>query len=143
MSGRRFGVGLAAGVFFALVTIVVSGAVASTSSPLYQSFGHGTAPSAATTATTVITTGTVPGVAFVTGGNQSATVSQTSLKSLSSGSTNAQGSASSPGFSSEVAAMNQLTTPARAVLLAPVVVALLVGALLYRASLARKQEEDD
>jgi hypothetical protein len=145
MSGSRFGVGLVAGVFFALVVIVVSGAIASTSTPLYGT-GSPSSP-AATTSSITLTTGTVTGV-FATSGNQTASTTQSnqnSLGSLNSGGTNpatAQVSSSLPRFSSELATMNQLSTPARALLLAPVVIAFLVGALLYRASLARRGRED-
>jgi len=147
MSGRRFGVGLAAGVFFALAIVAVSGAFASTS-PLFPSQNGMSAATSVTTATTTLstTTGSVPGIAYTTGGGQSTTVSQTTANPQSSANTTAasgQGSASAPKFSSELATMARLSTPARALLLAPVVLALLIGALLYRASLARKEKEDD
>jgi hypothetical protein len=144
MSGSRFGVGLVAGVFFALVVIVVSGAIASTSTPLYGT-GSPSSPAATTSAST--TTGTVTGV-FATSGNQTASTTQSnqnslgSLNSVGTSPATAQGSSSLPRFSSELATMNQLSTPARALLLAPVVIAFLVGALLYRASLARRRQED-
>jgi hypothetical protein len=146
MSGSRFGVGLAAGVFFALAVILVSGAITSASSPLAQIASRGSASSASMTTSTLTTmTGTVPESVFNTvPGNQSASGSQSGLSSLSTGSTSAANGQGSPvaGFSSELATMGQLSTSGRALLLAPLVAAVLIGALFYRASLARREQEE-
>jgi len=145
MSGSRFGVGLAAGVFFALAVIAVSGVIAS-SSPLPQTANNGSSATSATTSTgTLVTsTGTVPGSVFsTTPGNQSAPGSQSGVSSLSTGSTSAaNGQGSVTRFSSELATMTQLSTSGRALLLAPVIAAFMIGALFYRTSVARKEQKE-
>jgi hypothetical protein len=145
MSGSRFGVGLAAGVFFAFAIIIVSGVISS-SSPLPQTaINGGSAPSATSTTSTLTTmTGTVPGSVFSTApGNQTAP-GQSSVSSLNSGTTYAaSGQGSVTGFSSELATMGQLTTSGRVLLLVPLVAAVLVGALFYRASLARREQKEE
>lgn len=146
MRGSRFGVGLAAGVLFALAVIVASGAVSSAPSSSHQAPSGGLASATATTSTLTTITGTVPAGVYTISGNQSSPGSQSGLSSLNSGSTsaaNGQNSPSVPKFSSELAAMGQLSTPARALLLTPVIAALLIGALFYRSSLARRERKED
>ena len=138
MEGRRFGVGLLAGLLFALAIIGTSGLL----SP-------GGAPSSATltessSSPTVSTTANVPQSAIfgaVTSSTASATTpSNKSLSNLNSALTAASGSG--PSFSSNLASMGSLPSVSRALVLAPIAVAALLGVLLYRVS-TRRQNSDE
>ncbi|MDG7007458.1 MAG: hypothetical protein JRN06_04340 [Nitrososphaerota archaeon] len=141
MEGRQFGIGLAAGLLFALAIVAVSGVAAA---PFSGTPGNGSSSYNSRTATTtaansgavfgVSTTSTAPVAPSV--GNLTDSVGKTV-----SGGTNGQSSGSVP-FTSSLEGMGQLSSLSLALVLAPVVVAILLGSLLYRLS-QRSQEEPD
>ena len=122
---------------FALAIVAASGLLSPGGTLSPGSLTGSSAPS------TVSTTANVPGSAFfgaITSTTESATSpSNKSLSSLSS----AQGAASGSGtsFSSNLASINRLPSLSRALVLAPIAIAALLGALLYRVS-ARRQSSD-
>lgn len=141
MEGRRFGMGLAAGLLSALAIVAVSGVAAapfsgtlSNGSPSYNSL---------TATTTTANTGAVFGVST----SQTAPVASSvgnltgSVGKTVSGGTNGQSSGSA-AFTSGLAGIGGLPSLSLALVLAPVIVAILLGSLLYRLSQRSQRERD-
>ena len=142
MEGGRFGMGLAAALLFALAIVAVSGVVAPTAAPVSSTLSSGTSsPRTATTST--VNSGAVFGVS--TSETTLVVPSVGNLTSSSGETVNAGSNGQSSGtaaFTSSLAGIGQLSSLSRALLLAPIAVAVLLGALLYRLSGRSRKEQD-
>lgn len=153
MDGRRFGVGLVGGLTFALFIVGISGLVSW--GPLSGGATSGASVQVTATSTTnagTLSATTTPAVVPIAYGQTTTTVSgnmssiNNTVKSLGSNSTaitNAQGYGPANGFSSSLASIARLPTVSRALLLAPILAAFLLGALIYRASMRKSGSEDE
>ena len=158
MDGKRFGVGLVAGLLLGLAIVTVSGGLGSgqlTFGPFSPSQA-GAAETATKTATTMVTLATT--LSTSTGGSPLYSVNQTNStsgsvsnipSSVSTSTTAPNGqsdlnfggsSAKSPSYSSRIVSIAQQPLLSNAVIFVPVLVAFLLGALLYRVS--RRNETD-
>ena len=160
MEGKRFGFGLLAGLFVALVVVGVTGGFGSLSttgsfSPAAYNVASSTVQSAVSTVTeTMISTSTVPPA---TTGSSSypvppngtsglAAVSTTVASSTSSGAPHGSLSGTTgvsvpgPTYSSRVESMAQQPFLSNAVILVPVLVAFLLAAFLYRLSVRNREQ---
>jgi hypothetical protein len=153
MDGKRFAVGLAAGLLVALAVVAGSGIVTTSAAPLYGGLRNAASTSTVVTTASVTTTGAPP-LAFGTStnssekhnlsGNLSSLSSNlNSVNSSTTSATGAQPSSYTPRFSSSLANASQLPTPSRALLLAPILAGFILGALIYRASRSRQEREGD
>ena len=153
MEGKRFGIGLAAGLLLGIAIISASGGMGSFSTVLVPASHSGvaitttSARSAVTTMTstasqtaTAITTpayGVVPGnvsqASTTSAGTTPSAAMQKALSNLSSLSASGA-NGPPPSFSSRVQNIPGQPPFANAVILLPVLVALLLGAIFYRAS---------
>ena len=150
VEGKRFGVGLIAGLLFALAIVAASGVLSSAVAPLYPGpfSGAGAANTASSSVTTTPGNSAPPQTAVSTAtqahaacGNlstQASTASTSYGNSAASDTNSIFGSAG--GFSSSLAALDRLSAQSRALLLMPVLVAFLLGALVYRST--RHKETD-
>ena len=140
MDGRRFGVGLVAGLLFALAIVAASGLASGTSS--FSLAPANVASSTATSSTvTASTTATVPQGGLYTSVN-------TTLSNLSSNASQASANAANgngPTFtvSSSVASIDHQPLLSQALLFAPIAVAVLLGVLLYRISARGRIDNDE
>ncbi len=142
MDGRRFGIGAAAGLLLALAIVASYGVVSPSASPFSPAQGRNVP------AASVTTTATTWPYFWTTG--PSATTSQGNLSSLNGniGPTNPDTTAASNSqsgglvFSSSLATANQQPSLSRALMLAPIVVASLLGVLLYRASARSSSDQE-
>lgn len=145
MEGRRFGVGAAAGLLVALSIVALSGlAAAPVAGPATTTLNGG--PSSLSTETATTLTGNSAAVYGVSTSKSAlvppSTGSVANFTGNSAG-TGASGRGPVPAsFTSDLAGLGQLSSPSRALVLAPIVVAALLGALLYRLS-GRSQKEPD
>jgi hypothetical protein len=158
MDGKRFGVGLVAGLLLGLAIVTASGGLGSASvvfGPLSPSH-----PGAAETATKTVTTKVLSATTLSTssGGSPAYSVNPTNStqgsvsnlpSSVSTSTTTSNGqsdltfggsSAKSPSYSSRIVSIAQQPLLSNAVIFVPVLVAFLLGAVLYRAS--RRNETD-
>ncbi|MDG6900391.1 MAG: hypothetical protein JRM80_00310 [Nitrososphaerota archaeon] len=161
MDGKRFGVGLLAGLLFAIAIVGASGVASSGGFLPLSHASQGPSTQAATTTQTSTTATSVsrgPAYAVRTTsqppvpalGNQSDLTSLNAAVTSKNSTTTAglmvfgsrQGPSGSPQFSSSLASMGQLSTQYRALLLAPIVAAFLIGALLYRFSHGRSEKAE-
>lgn len=161
MDRRRFGTGLLAGLFFAIAIVGASGVASSGGFLPLSHASQGSSTQATTTTQTSITaTSAGGGTAYAVSttsqppvpalGNQSdLTTLNAEVTSKNSTTTagsivfgSSQGPSGSPQFSSSLASMGQLSTQYRALLLAPIVAAFLIGALLYRFSHGRNEKAE-
>lgn len=133
MDGRRFGVGLLAGLLFALAIVGTSGLLSPGGAPSSGSLTE------SNSSPTVSTTANVPGSAAFGVVTSSTATSTTPLNKILSNLSSAMSAASGsgPSFSSNLASMSNLPSLSRALVLAPIAVAALLGALLYRVSTRR------
>jgi hypothetical protein len=144
MGGRRFGLGLAVGFLLSLAIVVAAGVVAqgTISGGLSSGFKTpGSSTSSATVATTTpsLSFGVVGATTSVVSTNQTQAINN--LNAQTTGTKNIFGASSSvPSFSSNLASAAQLPALSRALLLAPLVVAAILGAALYRASRSAKDD---
>lgn len=139
MQGSRFGVGVAAGVLFALVIVALSGVVA----PTPSTPGSGSSPY--NSRTLITTTANSAGAYEVSTTGTAPASSLTNNLTSSASTVNTENSGQSLGpvtFTSNLAAMGHLSLLSRVVVLAPVVAAVLLGALIYRLS-RRSEDESD
>jgi hypothetical protein len=143
MEGKRFGVGLVAGLLLGLVIVTASSGFTFglNGNPLSSPYGgSGSDLKSAQTSTT-----TTPGqsvsppaqnstVASVSGAGHTTT----STTSGSSPATYDKSANSAPGFSSHVGSIAQQPVLTNAIIFLPVLFAFLLGAVLYRASTRRE-----
>lgn len=147
MEGGRFGLGIVAGLVLAFAVVAATAAVYPASTPASPPMG-GLVTGSPTTTTVSATTTAPSGVVFTVSTPSAPYGSSANHQNLLSGlnSTSAGLTAGTAvpgvGFSSDLAAANQLPAPSRALLLAPVLAAFVLGALLYRAS-GRSQRDSD
>ena len=151
MEGKRFGIGLAAGLLVGLAIVTAAGGLSSPPSwagPLLSNSQGAvsttySAKMMATTSTTATSrTSTTPSLPANVGSANSTqtTNSQTSISvttaSVPPAPTSNQGStnSASPAFSSRFSAISQQPTILNALILMPVLAAFLLGAILYRVS---------
>ena len=145
MDGKRFGVGLATGLFLGAIIIAATGGLG-TVSGLYGTFGstHLPASQVSSTSTAIqvqtvtasATTSQAPGFAVNT--------SNSSLNSLGSTTNTASqkadqgvafsGAGTPPAPSSKLASLPQQTVLSNAIVFLPILAALILGAILYRLS---------
>jgi hypothetical protein len=150
MSGKRFGAGLVAGLLLGLVVVGASTGFGFT----FGAFGSFTAaPSSNVVSTTTQTTyGKVVAASTTTVTLSSTAPSYTSINASISGVTQPSSSANSsaqalfpsarsPSFSSRIDSIAQQPVLTNAVVLLPVVVAILLGAMLYAASARNRARE--
>lgn len=149
MDGRRFGFGLAVGFILSLAIIVSAGATAhGINGPVSVGHSPSFGPVGTTTASVTVTSttpsylfGTVPVATLTTSSNETSV-----LNNLNSQTTNQKGlvgaTSSGPTFSSNLASAVQLPTTSRALLLAPLAIASILGAALYRASRSGKSDSE-
>lgn len=154
MDGKRFGIGLVAGLLLGLAIVTASGGLGSASvvfGPLSPS-QKGAAETATKTATTTVILSST--LSTSTGGLPAYSVNQTnstqgSVSNLPSSVSTSTGqsdlnfggsSAKSPSYSSRIVSIAQQPLLSNAVIFVPVLVAFLLGAVLYRAS--RRNEAD-
>jgi hypothetical protein len=155
MEGKRFGVGLAAGILLGLAIIAGSGAI---SSPVgvFGSLSNSLNSAPATTFTAAMTTTTETQTqtsssstspAFAGGavpppttGNKTAATTTTASTSQNLPATQA-GSSATPrlAFSSRVSSITSQPLLSNAVLIVPILLAFLFGAVLYRASIRGRE----
>ena len=166
MEGKRFAVGLVAGLLVALGVVTAAGGLGT--APASVLFGPTSGSAGVTTAGVATTSATAPQTMTVTAttemsatsssaaipnatnsGSQTYTVSVTtsSVTSASSPGTNNQNAsttAKSPNFSSQLDDISKQPPLSNALIFVPVLVAFLLGAVLYRASIrggASSEEE--
>jgi len=177
MEGKRFGVGLAAGLMVALALIAVSGGLGSTPVTVFNEAKGSASPAASTTVTsatmTLSSTTNLPNVTYTTSGVPTTTGSGENLntnETFGSATVTTSEGASSTSQPSESAATNAASSvgglifnfnslsganlPSRlgtiaqqpatsnAEIFAPVLVAFLLGALLYRAAAPERERTD-
>ncbi len=163
MDGKRFGVGIAAGLLFGLAIISASGnlgAVLGSPSVFFgpaQSGGtvHNTATNTATltqTVTTAASTSTSGTPLYVTSGNTTDNMSG-GTTTASSAATNAVSDLKSlqaaisgltpPSDASRFDSISQQSPLTNAVVLVPLLVALLLGAVLYRKSNRNREKPSE
>jgi hypothetical protein len=149
MDGRRFGVGIAAGLLFGFAVITAAGGLGSLSTASFYPVQGGltaiTTSSATATVTqssTVTRTANASIPAYVASGNltnlststtgatPNSAVSNAGLKNAASSAANG----ASPSFSSRIQSIAAQPLSSDAVVIIPALLALLLGALLYRAS---------
>ena len=146
MEGRRFGVGLVAGLVIGLAVVAALTSLASgQGAVLFSTPGANSAARSATTTTLSATTttrtqvqqqsGSVPPT---TGGNSSYVSGVTSTTSTTSGLAKSLGLV--PAFSSDLQSIARQSPAANAFLFIPVLVALFLGALVYMVSRQGKKE---
>lgn len=144
MGAGRFGIGLVAGLLFALVIVLGSGLVAAV--PGSPSAGSKLTSTNLSTSINETTTGT-PVYAVTGAASTTSTIVSTSESLTTSGSVPgakvAPNAESSPQFSSNLATLNDLPTSSRALLLAPIAVAALLGVLLYRTSMSGHGDSEE
>ena len=114
MEGRRFGIGLAAGLLFALVIVGASG-LASSAAVLSGAANNGSPPR----------TGVSTQPSLDVSGNQTNFA--------------AAGSGPASGFSSNLSSLGRLSGSSLGLLVAPIVAALILGASAYRISRHRRE----
>ena len=170
MEGKRFGVGLAAGLLLALALVAVSGGLGSASLPV---FGPAPAASTTTAATTTVTmsvtttstatyalssTTTSLGTPLgslsgnVTSPRQVATTTTTSPNPSQAAQTAANNANNGATYSTifpsgaknptHIASIAQQPLTSNAVIVAPVLAAFLLGAFLYRVVVQEKERPD-
>ena len=158
MDGKRFGVGLAAGLMVGLAIITVSGGIGS-SFGLYDSLGSQnganlasstTTEAAGLTTSTASTSSSTSGAPayVVTPGSNSTLTSTVSSNTYTTDQKAAHGAASGFSanpfvFSSNIASIAQRPATSNAVVFIPVLVAFFLGAIVYRASNRSKEETDE
>jgi hypothetical protein len=163
MEGKRFGVGLAAGLLLGLGIIAASGALGS--SPAI--FGPALGPSQAGTRSLTTTVNTVATTATMTATLSTSTSGSPAYSVNHTNSTNGSGSlsnipssvssttsqsqknitfgssgAKSPSYSSRIVSIAQQPLLSNAVIFVPVLVAFLLGAILYQASNRNRKESE-
>ncbi len=139
MDGKRFGVGVAAGLLVGLAIVASAGSFASLAPTVFAPIQAGGAAVTTTPAIVAVTpqTSTATRSANTTGQpvymvtSTSTTVAPPNPSGTDS---NAQNAAISPLFSSNVASIAHQPLVSNAVILVPLLVAFLLGAILYRAS---------
>ncbi len=145
MEGRRFGVGMAAGLLFALAIVAVSGVVAAPmAAPVSSTLGNGSSSYGVRTVTTLTANSGAIFGATTTGTAQVAPSSSNFTSSTGNAATsgsNGQGP-SSASFTSSLAGLNQMSSLYRALVFVPIVIAALLGALLYRLYGGAQKEPD-
>ena len=148
MEGRRFGIGIAAGLLLGFAVLTASGGLAAFSSgtsPASSSFNG--PPAATTTASQAVTTATLPKTATSTGGQpayaggSSVTTTSTSPLSPSSSGSDERGLASTttPVYSSRVQSIAHQPVLTDALVFVPALLALVLGAVIYKASVRSRQ----
>jgi hypothetical protein len=163
MDGKRFGIGLAAGLLLGLAIVTASGGLGSApaifgpaSSPLYggEAAATTTTNTVASALTTTVTqssstsgvpaysvnpanstTGSVSNAKTITSISSTTSPGQSSLNSLGS-------SEKSPNYSSRIVSITQQPLLSNTVIFVPVLAAFLLGAILYRASNRNKDRPD-
>jgi hypothetical protein len=145
MEGRRFGVGLVAGLLIGLAIVAASTSLVSGQAVLFSTPGANSATGSVTTTTLSATTTTrtqVPqqsgSVPPTTGGNSSYVSGVTSTTSTTSGLAKSLGLV--PAFSTDLQSIARQSPAANAFLFIPVLVALFLGALAYMVSRQGKKE---
>ncbi len=152
MEGKKFGVGLAAGLMLGLVIVTASGGLSSSPSWSGALVSHDLGPVGTTTAAkaavTTFTTASIP-PGFQTGstnsthgtGNQTTPSVSVTTTSLNPNSTLDQGStqSNSPASSSRFSAIASQPLLSNALVFVPVFVAFLLGAIFYRTSSRGKE----
>jgi hypothetical protein len=146
MRGKRFGMGLAAGVLLGVVVVAMSGGLGASQIPYAPAaLNSATSEATATSTTTYSAESTVPATTSQgTSGQNSTLVFSTSVSTITSSTV--------PSFSafnaisglpsSKIAAVAVQNPASNAFLVVPVVVAFLLGAALYRASVKGKGADD-
>ncbi len=158
MEGKRFAVGLVAGLLVAVGVVTAAGSLGT--APASVLFGPTSGSAAVTTAGVATTTATAAmsatsgSAAFpnaTSSGSQTYTTSvTTSTKaSVTSASTpgangqNADNAAKPPTFSSQLVDISRQPPLSNALILVPVLVAFLLGAVLYRASIRDRTSSEE
>ena len=141
MQGREFGVGMAAGLLVALSIVALSGVTAAPlASPVSNTSGSSSSYVTQTATTPTVNSGAVNGK----GATETASVPpSTNSVSTTTGSTVSAGNGVNPaGLNSfaSIAGMSQLSSLSRVFVLAPIIVAVLLGAILYRISGGSRKE---
>jgi hypothetical protein len=165
MEGRRFGIGLAAGLLVAFAVVAASGGLASTLGSLSPTSAN-PAQSAATSisSTTMIYTSTVPAsitytvtmstttsesypigslntnATTIASSSASTQTSSSAITFGANGQKNLTSALSTPRFSSSFGSIAQQPALSNAIVLVPIIIALLGGTVLYRASVQGKEE---
>jgi hypothetical protein len=153
MGGKRFGLGLAAGLLLGLAVVTASGGLGSTLSPSYfGSFRSGNqAVSSVTTTMTAVTilsstaassSNYTPGYPISSLNSSSGSVTSVTTTSTTPGSAaqNANNIAATPSFSSHLDSIAAQPFLSNVVILVPVVLALVLGAVLYLSSARSRRE---
>jgi hypothetical protein len=163
MDGKRFGIGLAAGLLLGLAIITLSGGLGSAPvvfGPLNPSQAGAAVTATKSMTTTVTVTPTLSGSissstaksanpANSTAGSvsnlpSSASTTGTTTSSPGQSDLTAQGSKEkSPSYSSRIVSITQQPFLSNAVILVPVILAFLLGAVLYRTSMRSKTNSDE
>ncbi|HKT21856.1 MAG TPA: hypothetical protein VJR06_04485 [Nitrososphaerales archaeon] len=149
MEGRQFGVGLAAGILLALTIVAASGGLGLAQTVFAPSSAQETAATTTTWVTTVYSATTSAPTGSVTyGGNGTAvtpaTTTTASATGTSAGSSNLLlGSIQAALPSTRYAAVASQSPASNAFLIVPVLLALILGAVLYRAYAKRMPTGDE
>lgn len=160
MDGKRFGVGIAAGLLVGLAVIAASGGLAAVSGSVLSPPGlFSSAGVATTTATSTATQSQTSAIARSTttnsqpiydmGGNTTNSLSSGSATETTTGGASLDtikglvSSVTSPSYSSHIASIAQQPPLSNAVIFVPVIVAFLLGAILYRTSSRSKEETSE
>jgi hypothetical protein len=150
MEGKRFGAGLVAGILLGLVIVTASSGLAPglNGSPFSSTFGGSDLAKSATTSTTATSsqTGSPPSQNSLNSTLSSVGRSTTTTSSITSPvptSADHADSTTPPQFSSRVGSIAQQPILTNAFIFLPVLVALLLGAILYRVSLKRREDSPE
>jgi hypothetical protein len=145
MDGKRFGVGLAAGLFVGLAIVVGSGGVGASPS-IFAALTPAQAGSVASTTTAATATSTASSSTttppdYSTGGLNGLNSTVTTTSASTTGSQKILFGL--VGVSSGLSSISTQPPASNAIIFVPVLVAFLLGAIIYRASNRNKEEPSD